>query len=331
MKKSTILQIGAGALITAGGLYIFFKEVKLATLWQEVCRTPLSIIIVAALMSPISLFLRAVRLKLFLRSSNKTPVKDLFPQTVIGFMANNIFPARLGEALRVFLLWKKSGFTLAESIGALVVERLIDTVFFMPFFFIPVFFSENLKSLYMYAYLLLAGFTAICVCGVLYSRFPLFVKKIGNWFTGFLPEKLRKSVQKIGTEVISNLDWLFSIKKTSGVFLLSFVILFCYAIMMWLLGIDVQNFGALGGMFGVAFAAIGAAIPLAPGYVGTMHLLLLNGLGLAGVAADRAGAIAILYHAIGYVTVTSLGLYYFFSIKLSFRMFETIKKDLSGE
>ncbi len=331
MKKSTILQIAAGALITVAGLYIFFKEVKLVTLWQEVCRTPLSIIIFAALMSPISLFLRSIRLKLFLRSSNKTPVKELFPQTVIGFMANNIFPARLGEALRVFLLWKKSGFTLAESIGALVVERLIDTLFFMPFIFIPIFFSENLQPHYYYAYLLLGGFVAACFCGFLYGRFPSFVKKIGSWFTGFLPEKLRTKVQKIGTEVISNLDWLFSIKKTAGVFLLSFLILFCYAIMMWLLGIDLQNFGALGGMFGVAFAAIGAAIPLAPGYVGTMHLLLLKGLGIAGVAADRAGAIAILYHAIGYITVTSLGLYYFFSIRLSFQMFETIKKDLSGE
>jgi uncharacterized protein (TIRG00374 family) len=331
MKKSTILQIGAGALITAGGLYIFLKEVKLAQLWQEVCQTPLSIMIVAALMSPISLMLRSIRLKLFLRSSNKTPVKDLFPQTVIGFMANNIFPARLGEALRVFLLWKKSGFTLAESIGSLVVERLIDTLFFMPFFFIPVFFSDNLKSLHFYGYILLGVFIAACFCGFLYGRFPSFVKKIGIWFIGFLPEKLRKNVQKVGTEVISNLDWLFSLKKTAAVFFLSFVILFCYAIMMWLLGIDLQNFGALGGMFGVAFAAIGAAIPLAPGYVGTMHALLLSGLGFVGVAAERAGAIAVLYHAIGYVTVTSLGLYYFFSIKLSFKMFETIKKDLSGD
>ncbi|HEX2959381.1 MAG TPA: lysylphosphatidylglycerol synthase transmembrane domain-containing protein [Chitinispirillaceae bacterium] len=331
MKKSTILQLGAGALVTAGGLYIFLKEVKLSQLWLEVCQTPISIIIATALLSPLSLFFRSIRLKLFLKSSNKATVTELFPQVVIGFMANNIFPARLGEAVRIFLLWKKSGFTLAESIGALVVERIIDTVFFLPFFFIPVFFSINLKSLHFYGYILVGVFATACFCGFLYGRFPSFVKKIGKSLNGFLPKKMRTGVGKIGSEVISNLDWLFSIKKTALVFVLSFTILFCYAIMMWLLGIDLDNFGALGGMFGVAFAAIGAAIPLAPGYVGTMHALLLSGLGMAGVAAERAGAIAVLYHAIGYVTVTSLGLYYFFSIKLSFRMFETIKKDLSGE
>jgi uncharacterized protein (TIRG00374 family) len=331
MKKSTILQLGAGALVTAGGLYIFIKEVKLKLLWQDMCQTPVSIIVAVALLSLLSLLFRSMRLKLFLRSSNKTTVKELFPQVVIGFMANNIFPARLGEAVRAFLLWKKSGFTLAESIGALIVERVIDMIFFAPFFFIPVFFSENLKSLHLYAYVLFGVFVTACFCGIMYSRFPSFVGRIGKWCTAFLPVKLRSGVEKIGSEVISTLDWLFSFKKTAAVFILSFVTPFCYAVMMWLLGKDLDNFGTLGGMFGVAFAALGAAIPLAPGYVGTMHALLLNGLGLVGVGADRAGAIAVLYHAIGYVTVTSLGLYYFFSIKLSFKMFGTIKKDLSGD
>jgi uncharacterized protein (TIRG00374 family) len=331
MKKSTILQLGAGTLVTAGGLYIFFKEVKLELLWQDICQTPVLIIIAVALLSLLSLLFRSIRLKLFLRSSNKATVKELFPQVVIGFMANNIFPARLGEAVRMFLLWKKSGFTLAESIGALIVERVIDMIFFAPFFFIPVFLSDTLKSLHFYAYLLSGVFAAACFCGILYSRFPSFVGSFGKWCASFLPVKLRTGIEKVGSEVISNLDWLFSLKKTVAVFILSFITPFCYAAMMWLLGIDLDNFGTLGGMFGVAFAALGAAIPLAPGYVGTMHALLLSGLGLAGVAADRAGAIAVLYHAIGYITVTSLGLYYFFSIKLSFRMFETIKKDLSGD
>lgn len=331
MNKSTIIQIVTGSLFTAGGLYIFFKEVKLGLLWHEVCRTPVSIILIVASLSILSLFFRSMRLKLFLKSSPKNTVKELFPQVVIGFMANNIFPARLGEAVRVFLLWKKSGFTLAESIGSLIVERVIDMIFFAPFFFIPVFFSNNMKSLDYYAYALLGVFTASCFCGILYSRFPSFVSNIGKRCITFLPVKWRSGAEKIGSEVISNLEWLFSFKKSAAVFLLSFITPFCYAIMIWLLGKDLDNFGTLGGMFGVAFAAIGAAIPLAPGYVGTMHAVLLSGLGLAGVGADRAGAMAVLYHAIGYVTVTSLGLYYFFSIKLSFKMFGTIKKDLSGD
>jgi uncharacterized protein (TIRG00374 family) len=331
MKKSTILQLCAGILTTAGGLYIFFKEVKLALLWGEICRTPVLVIVGVALLNPLTLFLRAVRLRLLLTSSKQAPVKELFQQVVIGFMANNIFPFRLGEALRALLLWKKSGFTLAESVGSLVIERIIDTLFFTIFFFVPVFLSGTMNSLLLYGYMLAAVFGLSCVFALLYRWYPSFVVKSGKRLTGLLPSKIRKPVLKIASEVISNLDWVFSLRKATAIFVLSIAVPACYTGMMLLLGLDLEKFGILGSMFGVAFAAIGAAIPSTPGYVGTMHTALLNGLGLAGVAADRAGAIAVLYHAIGYVTVTALGLYYFFSIKLSFRIFENIKKEVSGE
>jgi uncharacterized protein (TIRG00374 family) len=331
MKKSTIIQLCAGILFTAGGLYIFFKQVNFVLLWNDIVRTPILIVIGVALLNPLSLFFRSIRLKILLTASKKTSVKELFPQVVIGFMANNIFPARLGEALRAFLLWKKSGFTLAESIGALVVERIIDTVFFALFFFVPVFLSKNMTSLHVYGFIFAAVFASFCIFVLLYSRFPTLLQKIGVYASNVLPKKIREPLMKVSAEVISNLDWVFSIKKVLVVFVLSFATLASYALQMQLLGMDLENFGFLGSMLGVAFAAVGAAIPLAPGYVGTMHAALLHGLGFAGVAADRAGAIAVLYHAIGYVTVTVLGLYYFFSIKLSFRIFETIKKDISGD
>lgn len=331
MKKSTVLQLCAGMVVTIVGLYIFFNQVKPAQVWSEICGTPVLVIIGVALLSPLSLFFRAVRLRLLLNPSKPAPVKDLFPQVVIGFMANNIFPARLGEALRALLLWKKSGFTLAESVGSLVIERIIDTLFFAAFFFVPVFLSASMSSLRFYGYTLAAIFAGTCGVALLYRHFPSFVVKIGKWCMYLLPQKVRKPILNVASEVISNLDWMFSIRKVAAVIVLSIAVPACYAVMMWLLGLDIENFGILGGMFGVAFAALGAAIPLAPGFVGTLHASVLNGLGLAGVAADRAGAIAVLYHAIGYVTVTALGLYYFFSIRLSFNIFKSVKKDVSGE
>ncbi|MBN1600048.1 MAG: flippase-like domain-containing protein [Chitinispirillaceae bacterium] len=331
MKKSTVLQLCAGIVVTFVGLYIFFSQVKPAQVWSEICGTPVPVIIGVALLSPLSLFFRAVRLRLLLNPSKPAPVKDLFPQVVIGFMANNIFPARLGEALRALLLWKKSGFTLAESVGSLVIERIIDTLFFAAFFFVPVFLSAEMSSLRLYGYIMAVVFVCSCGIALLYRHFPSFIVKSGKWCMHLLPQKVRKPLLNVASEVISNLDWMFSIKKVVAVFILSIAVPACYAVMMWLLGLDIEKFGILGGMFGVAFAALGAAIPLAPGYVGTLHTSVLNGLGLAGVAADRAGAIAVLYHAIGYVTVTALGLYYFFSIRLSFNIFKNVKKDVSGE
>jgi len=80
-----------------------------------------------------------------------------------------------------------------------------------------------------------------------------------------------------------------------------------------------KTFGFLHGLFAQAFAALGAAIPLAPGYVGTLHAIFLQGLVLCGVERDKAGAATIIFHAVAYITVTLLGLYYYFRFQVKFK------------
>ena len=78
-------------------------------------------------------------------------------------------------------------------------------------------------------------------------------------------------------------------------------------------------------------APLGAAIPLSPGYVGTLHAVLKQGLVLCGIDTNRAIAVATLYHATGYVTVTVTGLYYYFKMKISFREIGKAKEELGKE
>jgi uncharacterized membrane protein YbhN (UPF0104 family) len=102
-------------------------------------------------------------------------------------------------------------------------------------------------------------------------------------------------------------------------------------VMIWLLGFQIQSFGFLDSMFGVAFAALGAAIPLSPGYVGTLHAMMQEGLSLLGVALEKAGAITILYHAIGYVIVTIMGIYFFFTTNVSMSDIGKAKDELKNK
>jgi uncharacterized protein (TIRG00374 family) len=244
-------------------------------------------------------------------------------------MVNNILPARLGEAARALLLWRRNKFTACESIGSLVFERVLDSLTFLSFLFFPIFLVKGLEHLFFYGVICFSIFLSVIILLVLYTLFPLFVKKQVQKSTMLIPEKMRIKVKKLGTELISNLDWIFSIKKVVSVILLSYLTVFCYVGMIWLLGIKIEFFGILGSMFGVAFAALGAAVPLSPGYVGTLHAMLLEGLTLVGVTIEKAGAIAVLYHAIGYITVTLLGIYFFFAINVSFNEIGKAKEELN--
>jgi uncharacterized membrane protein YbhN (UPF0104 family) len=75
---------------------------------------------------------------------------------------------------------------------------------------------------------------------------------------------------------------------------------------------------------------MGAAIPLAPGFVGTLHAVLLQGLLFCGLDRDKAVAVTILYHAIPYCAVTALGLFFFLRMKLNFKELTGTKRTDKG-
>ena len=68
--------------------------------------------------------LRSIRLGLLL--GEHVPFKALFSVNAIGFLAINVVPLRLGEAVRPYLLRERYGIALGRSVAAIVVERIID-------------------------------------------------------------------------------------------------------------------------------------------------------------------------------------------------------------
>src|SRR5512143_594650 len=53
-------------------------------------------------------------------------VPRLFPVVVIGYMGNNIFPFRIGELLRAYVLKRNEEVSISSSLATIVVERIFD-------------------------------------------------------------------------------------------------------------------------------------------------------------------------------------------------------------
>jgi uncharacterized protein (TIRG00374 family) len=335
MKYSKVLQLSAGLVLAGAGLYIFFsrsgegEEAILPSLVRELSNTSIAAIALCAGLSILTLWLRALRWHIMLpKCEEGSHKRGLFPIVTIGFMVNNILPARLGEAARVVLLWKRNGFPVATSIGSLILERLIDVMVFASFFFIPVFLSPKLAAklqsdIHPAAMLVAIGVASLVasVIGLLFfyvlkpQWFRTNVGKIGK----VLPSKISGKGQSIGAQLESNLDWAFSKRNVIKVALLSYAVAFCYSAMLLILASQWSTFGILESMFGQAFASFGAAIPLAPGFVGTLHAALKMGLTLTGIDPSKAMAMAVIYHALPYVTITAAGLFFLFSLNIKFK------------
>jgi glycosyltransferase 2 family protein len=331
MKYRTrhIFQIAAGIIIASGGMYIFFRDVDIAKLFVEIRQIQLRALGGVIFLSVITLWFRALRWQLILPQSDSANNKGLFSIVTIGFMVNNVFPARLGEFTRIFLLWKRKGFTPSESIGSLVVERFLDVIIYMAFFFIPVLIQNKNPYLDIYAIIMSGIFVLILLTLLLYARVPLFIRSMLKKTIVIIPYRFREKMIKIGREFISNLNWVFSPQKVVKVTVLSLLTVICYPLMLLLLVGRVSEFGMLDSIFSQAFAAVGAAIPLSPGYVGTLHAILLQGLTMTGLSSDKARAITIVYHGILYISTTLLGLIYFFNMNMTFKELQNAEKNLS--
>jgi uncharacterized protein (TIRG00374 family) len=47
---------------------------------------------------------------------------------LVGYLANNVLPARLGELVRSHYLGDREGISRSATLGTVVVERVVDTV-----------------------------------------------------------------------------------------------------------------------------------------------------------------------------------------------------------
>ena len=136
-KQKPDIKLWIGIAISAFFLVLLFRKIdfdKLATAFSVMdCR----FLPPALVLTFISYYLRAVRWKFLLLPIQRTRMSNLFPATLIGYMANNLLPARLGEFVRAYTLGRKEGIGSSAVFASLVLDRLCDgfTVLAVPHFF----------------------------------------------------------------------------------------------------------------------------------------------------------------------------------------------------
>jgi uncharacterized protein (TIRG00374 family) len=314
-------------------MYFFLRGTDIHQLIAEFGRISPWSLVVSLFLTIISMVLRAWRWHVMLPDTPGSHKRNIFSHTIIGFMINNVVPARAGEAVRVMLLWRKNGYSLAVSAGSLILDRLIDIAFFFLLFAIPVIFLQQLHAHIhvLYGFAALGIFFASATLLVLFSFRPGMFKGIAGKMSCIIPAGRRKKLAFIGRDITSVLDWVRSPGKAFLVFALSAGIWASIAYNVVIFATGIPQFNFLHGAFVISFAVVGAAIPLAPGFVGTLHAAVLQALIILGCEPDTGRVIAVLAHASGYIPVTVIGFIYFLKADMSIREIsragEIIKSD----
>ena len=261
----------------------------------------------------IGVWIRAVRWHFLLRSIKPIDTPSLFRAVVIGYMANNLLPARIGELVRAYVLGRQENVSKAATLVTIVVERIFDGLTMLTFIVAASFFLD-LQDAALAGSLRLVGIVfivAIAALAVL-AGMPRRVEGIADFFLRRLPsESLRERAGGLTRSLLNGLGALRSPVDSFATFGLSLLAWLCETGMYVLIAIGfniILPFPVF--LLAAAFANLVTIAPSTPGYVGVFDAPIVYTLTFFGGYQNLATSYTIVLHAALYLPVTLLGLYY---------------------
>lgn len=304
-------QFWVGIALSAGFLYLALRGLGLKEVWEPLKSARYWWLLPGVGVYFVGVWIRAWRWHYLLRPLKAVPTPKMFPIVAIGYMGNNIYPARAGEILRAFVLKRKQDISISASLATIVVERVFDGVVMLGFVFL------NLPALVASGYIVSAVLGSVLFLGALgvflaAAMFPERAEKVAAWLIQRLvPEKYREKVKDIMSRFLDGLESLRSPREAIMVLLTSVVIWLLETGKYWFVmqAFDFQvSYFALMLMNGIVNLA--TTIPSAPGYVGTFDAPGIAVLTAYGVDQGIATGYTLVLHAALWLPITVLGAYY---------------------
>src|SRR6266702_186528 len=327
LKHKPDMKLWVGIGISTFFLFLLFRKIDFDKLLAALGEMDYRYLFPAVLFTFISYFFRAVRWRFLLLPMKKTQLRNLFPATIIGYMANNLLPARLGEFVRAYVLGDKEGIDKSAVFATLVLDRLLDgfTVLLM---LLLTFFTIRLplgkegvqQGLVTGGYLVLAVYLLVVIFLVLLKKYPMRTISLIGKILQPLPTRLTEKIIPILGAFIEGLRFPTRMGQLAGLFGSSLLI---WALAVWPVDLVLRSFGIslpiTASMFVMVFLVFAVMIPASPGYVGTYHAACVYGLMAFNLPKEQALSIAMVVHGISFFPVILLGFYYLWRDNISLK------------
>jgi uncharacterized protein (TIRG00374 family) len=138
MNKKMMMSFTVGLLVSAVALYFAFRKVPFSELLSYLASINYFWVLPALVVVMISFWLRAVRWRIILMSTQEIPVSHAFHPMMIGFMINCVLPGRLGEIARPVILQKKEKIPFTTGLATVAAERTFDICLLLLLFIVTV-------------------------------------------------------------------------------------------------------------------------------------------------------------------------------------------------
>lgn len=322
-------KTAAGVAVSVFFLWWALHDVSLAEVVHEIRTADPLLFFLSAIAAGLGIPIRAVRWRVLLAGVGApVPFQPRMAATAMGFGANNVLPARIGEIVRAVSLRRLAGVSLGGAFSSLVLERVFDAIVLVGFLFavmaMPSFpAAPDVAGLDPRAAARWVAAATAALGMVLFGMALAPARALGlaRRAATVLPARLRTPLLGALGAFLGGLavlrDWrLFVLSLLWAVAQWAFLAV-SFLLGFRAFGIDVPYSGAV---FLQSLTSLAVAVPSSPGFFGPFEAAAKVGLSLWAVPPARAVSFAIGFHLAGFVPVTALGLYYFW--RVGFRLSE---------
>lgn len=304
------LAILLGVLVSAVALWWALRGIEWGAVRTRIADVHPWILVAAVAVATLTFPIRALRWRFLLRADDGTPLSwpALWHPVAIGFMANNILPARLGEVVRGYTASRVAPVRFTAAVTSVAVERVFDALTLAALFAVALLGPGVPAGLGIGAKVRIAGILGVVALGVLTTAA----------FRPDLAERITRAVLPRGgitdrlvgllRGLLQGLTALHDPKRLAAVVVGSLVLWVTNALSF---GLAFAAFGLPGDLWTAliaqTFVVFAVAAPSTPGYVGVLELAVVAALTLYGVPKDAALAAAVTYHVATFIPIILLG------------------------
>lgn len=326
-------QIFIGIGISLFLLYLVFGRVDLKGLLEALHRADYLVLVPVVGVIFGNMAIRAVRWSYLLQPVKRVRFSHLLGTLFIGFMANNLLPARMGDVARGYLLGRLEQIPKSASFATLVAEKLLDGLTVLSSLAVLSLAVKNLnaypafrRALSIGGYMSLGLFVVtIVVLYMIKERSEAFMRlfKPSGWSEG---AKRHLYAFRDGLLWSSRWDCLLP-----SIFY-SYLTWGTYALGIYLTCLAFHVIVPLSAPFLVMVViCLGTVLPLTPGYIGTYHAAVTYSLLLYRVPMEKAAALSLVFHALYFFPTTLVGLIYLWRYQLTLGALKESAQEVESE
>lgn len=349
MAKKVLVWVGLAVTVLC--LYFVLRGLDYMRMWRIVQGINLWLLLGTIALYIVGYLVRAERWHHLLKHIKPFKAMELFPYLVMGFMFNNVLPARAGEFIRAYMTGSKKGVSKSSTFATIVIERVFDGLIMIFYFIIgytafhfithqasiPPITIKGITLSIKNAVLGFAVIGSLVFLGIFIFMLLLlnkremttnFIHKTIGFFHGGLKDKVAKFIDTF----INGLGVLGNMKDMLTVFGISLLAWTIEAVTYWLMGKAMNleiNFLLVCLIMAVANFAIMA--PSTSGGVGPFEFFGVGIMLLFAYPKEEAAAYVFMVHAMILIPIIILGVIFMFAEGLNFSTLLKEKEKEEGQ